>query len=226
MTLHHNLGDDTKVESITTQRPEQLGIGLGIDADHLTGRLDELELDKVVDGGAEPATGVRHAAAESKSAIAGVGDSSRWRDEIVERRLVIDVSTEGAGGNVGQLLLGVNTDVVHRRKVDAEGILRHSPRTVGTLAAHRHGNVMRGTELDRSHHVLDARDHRKGNGFGPDGQILVPRSGALGVELFLGGIVAADQKIAAKLGGEGLDEGRGVFDGRGSHFGGGRDLSR
>ena len=51
--------------------------------------------------------------------------------------------------------------------------LRHPPGAVSALAANSHGNAMLRAELDRGHHVLDAGHHGKGNGFGPDGQVLV-----------------------------------------------------
>ena len=97
--------------------------------------------------------------------------------------------------------------------------LRHAPGAVGALAAHRDGDVVLSAELDRRHHVLDAGDHGKGDGFGADGQILVPRSEALGVELFFGGRIAADQEVASQLGGEGLEQGCRVFGGRRGHDG-------
>ena len=95
MTLDDDLGDHAVVESIATKGPEQLRIGLGVDTKDLAVGLDQFQLDEIVHGGTQPARGMCHATAEGQAGVSGVRYRADGSDEIVQRGLVINVSTEG-----------------------------------------------------------------------------------------------------------------------------------
>jgi hypothetical protein len=70
-------GDDSEVAAAAAERPEQVWVLLRAGGADLAVRGDDLGLDQVVDGPAEPAGQVSEAAAEGESGDAGLGDQAQ-----------------------------------------------------------------------------------------------------------------------------------------------------
>ena len=150
-------GDDAEVAAAAAQRPEQLGVRVGVDLDHLAGGQDELQRDEVVAGQAVLAGEPADAAAEREAGHAGLGHDPGRDDQLVRRGRGVDVAEPAAAADVHQLALGVDGDVAQPGQVDGQAAVRHGlAGHVVAAAADRGREPVLAGHADRGHHVLGA----------------------------------------------------------------------
>jgi hypothetical protein len=199
---------DPEVAAASAEPPEQLRI-LGRTRVHEPAvGGDDVGADEVVCGKSvlphEPAD----PAAEREPCHAGGRDEPAGRREPELLRLVVDVTPDGAGADVGDACSRVDADVPHRAEVDHHSAVgrREAGDTV-TAASYRDREVVGASEAERRDHVgraCGARDH---------GRLLavvsaVPRAFCLGVPVVAGQQHLAAQSFAQLLHGRLAEHGR------------------
>ena len=150
-------GDDAEVAAAAAQRPEQLGVGVGVDLDDLAAGQDELEGDEVVAGQAVLAGEPADPAAEREAGHAGLGHDPGRDDQPVRRGRGVDVAEPAAAARVHQLALRIDGDLAQPGQVDGQAAVRHGlARHVVAAAADRRRQAVLAGHADRGHHVLGA----------------------------------------------------------------------
>ena len=91
--------DDAEVATAAADRPEQVGVRIGVDREHLAGRGDELDLAQRVDREALHAHEPPDAAAEREPAHADVAGVARADAEAVRGECGRDVAPVGAAAD-------------------------------------------------------------------------------------------------------------------------------
>ena len=128
---------DAEVAAAAAECPEEVGIGLGCHAEHVSRRSHQLDGQQVVDGEAVHATQPAEPAAEREPGDAGRRNDPTGRGEPVEGGLSVQLtprdSTLGAHG----LRSGVDMNALHLSEVDHHAAVCDSlPRHAVSAAAH------------------------------------------------------------------------------------------
>ena len=150
-------GDDAEVAAAAAQRPEQLGVAIGVDLDHLAAGQHELEGDEVVAGETVLAGEPADPAAERQAGHPGLGHDPGRDDQPVRRGRGVDVAEPAAAARVHQLALRIDGDLAQPGQVDGQAAVRHGlARHVVAAAADRGRQAVLAGHVDRGHHVLGA----------------------------------------------------------------------
>jgi len=115
---------DAEVPAAAAKRPEEVGMGVCVDREHVAGRGHELDRQQIVRSEAV----LRHQPAEA--AAEGVARDARRRDsaagdgQAVCARCVVELGPDHALGRGGHSL-GIDRDLLHLREVDHHAAVRH-----------------------------------------------------------------------------------------------------
>ena len=137
MAAERELRDDPEVAAAAAQRPEELGLALGVRLDDRAVGEHDGRRHEVVDRQAHAARQVPHAAAERQPADSrGADDPDGDRQAVLMRRLE-DVLEQRPAADPRHLRRGVDLDRVHLRQIDHEPVVdRAEPAAVVSTAAH------------------------------------------------------------------------------------------
>jgi hypothetical protein len=150
-------GDDAEVAAAAAQRPEELGVGFGIDLDDLAAGQDELERDEVVAGETVLAGEPADPAAERQAGHPRLGHDPGRDDQPVRRGRGVDVAEPAAAARVHQPGLRIDGDLAQPGQVDGQAAVRHGlARHIVAAAADRRRQAVLAGHADRRDHVLGA----------------------------------------------------------------------
>ena len=151
-------GDDAEVAAATAQGPEQIGMLVGADAQHLSLGGHQFEGHDIVAGEAvfpcEPAD----TAAERQACNAGLRDHARRHRQTENVRLAIQFAEQHARLDAGAACCGIDVNALHAGQVDddaavAQGAAAH----VVTTAAYRDEQSVFAREAHRGDDVRQSR---------------------------------------------------------------------
>ncbi len=116
-------GDDAEVAAAAANRPEQIGVLLGIGGHEPAVGQHDVDLEDVVDGQAAAAGEMAEPAAERQAADAG-GRDDAGRHGIAERvRGVIDIAPCAAAFDAHGLRHRVDANTLHPRQLDHQAVV-------------------------------------------------------------------------------------------------------
>ena len=121
-------GDDRVAATTAAQRPEQVGLVLGVDRAGLAVGGDQLDRLHAVAGEAVAAAEPAEAAAEGVAGDADVGRGARHRAEAVLPAALAQLGDEDAGLDPGRLRLGVDLDPAHALGLEQDRALERRQR--------------------------------------------------------------------------------------------------
>ena len=130
---------DAEVPAAAAQRPEQIGVRVGVDLEHLAVGRDELDREQVVRGQSVLRHQPAEAAAEGQPGDPGRRDGAARDGEPVRARGVVQLAPEHAALGPHGRLLGVDLDALHLGEVDHHAAVRdRAAGDVVAAAADRH----------------------------------------------------------------------------------------
>ena len=147
-------GRDTEVPAAPAQRPEEVGMRVGVDLEHLAVGRHELGGEQVVSG--EPVLGHQpaEAAAERVAGDPGRRDRASRDGQSVLGCRVVQLPPEHAALDGGRCAVGVDRDPFHLGEVDHHAAIRHG--TTGDVvpaAPHRDLEPALACEREPCHNV-------------------------------------------------------------------------
>jgi hypothetical protein len=150
-------GGDPEVPPAAAQPPEQLRLGLRVDAEPPRVGGDQLDGAKVVHGQAEPAHQVPEAAAEGQPADPGVAHDPGRDGQPEPLGRAVQLPQQHPTGRADRTGGGIDPDGPHRRQVDHQPAVAHRlPGHRVPAATRRHQQVVLPGEADRLDHVVGA----------------------------------------------------------------------
>jgi hypothetical protein len=154
-------GHDAEVAAAAAQRPEQVGVLIGVRADLPAVGQHDLRLEQVVDREAEASREVAEPAAEREAADACAADDAARRGQPVLAGRVVDLAPEAAAADARRPRDGIDLDVLQPRQVDHDAaVAGPQPGAVVAAAPHRDEELVLAGEAERRRDVVRARDAR------------------------------------------------------------------
>lgn len=109
------LGHDAEIAAAAPDRPEQVRLLFGVDAQQAAVRHHDVHAQQAVDGEAEPAAQPSHPAAEGETGDTGVRNNAGRRHLPMWQRGRVDVAKQGTAGNLGCSRFGIDQHLFHER---------------------------------------------------------------------------------------------------------------
>ncbi len=179
--------DDAEVAAAAAERPEQVRVLLGVDAQELAVRRDDLGGEQVVDGHAVLARQEADAAGERDAADAdGAGVAEAGREPVLARRDGV-VAGGQAGPGPGGALLGVDLEAAEVGEVEHDAALGDAV-AGGAVAAAADGQLGAGPAGEPD----DVGDVVRVGGAGDDGRPAVDAGHEDGARLVVAGVLRRD----------------------------------
>jgi hypothetical protein len=152
------LGCDAEVAAPAAEAPEELGILLGVGADHVAAGGDKLGADQVVAG--EPVLGgqVADPAAEGEACDTGRADDPARGDQAVGLGRRVEVGPGCAARGAGYPSVGIDLHPAHLGEIDDEAVIQHAvPGGVVATAPDGDLELMRPGEVEGGGDVAGAK---------------------------------------------------------------------
>ena len=147
-------GDDAEIAATPADRPEQVGIVVGIDMQAGAVGGDEVGREQVVDGHAVQAAEPAEAAAQGQAGHPGGGVDAQRGGQAIRLRFMVEVAQGGAAFDPGAAPRRVDAHRAHGRQVDHQAIVgQRAAGDVVAAAAHRQRQALAPGFGDGGRHV-------------------------------------------------------------------------
>jgi hypothetical protein len=157
--------DDAEVAAAAADRPEQVGVLVGISTDDRAVGQHHLGLQQAVDAEPMLAGEMADAAAQGEAADAGRPDDAAGRGHAHLVGGAIDLAPGAAAAHPHGLVVSVDVDLAHRREVDHDAVVAAAEAAAVVAApTHRQQRAVSLCEADHGRHIGGrgaARDQRR-----------------------------------------------------------------
>lgn len=164
-------GDDAEAATAAPQRPEEVRLVVGVDADRLARRGDELDREHAVRGEAVPPAEPAEAAAEGEADDADVGGGAAERREPELAGADSELAGERAGGHPRPARGWIDLNPGHACGLQQDDVVQRAEGTGGVTRLHGDPQAVAASELDRRDHVIDSARVGDRRGVQIDGEV-------------------------------------------------------
>ena len=154
MRLERECGHDAEVAATSADRPEQIGVLVGVRLDKAAVREDDVDGEHVVDGESPPARQVADAAAEGEAGDARRREDAGRHGETECAGRVVEVAEGAARPDLDGLRLRIDAHPLLEGEIDHEAVIdRAEPGTVVAAAANGDLQALFACEVHGGDHV-------------------------------------------------------------------------